>query len=304
MAVICASTCETSASNAQAIALNRMYAIVGGVSVPACDPARSVYVGAAMSTRRVRAPPRTMLAAMRVWRVAIGALIAGLCLAAVAAITALVSGDFDDTHARVIASSLGFGVFSALGAAGAELWRDARGWRHVLGGATAAAAFLAYALLIAALWLSDDDDAAWRAFGIAGLVALWGSHASLVLRARRRDDASLVTALVWISIVGGAFDMLVADAALVELVDELEEGHVRLTAAVLVAVILATALPPLIRRFWGPQAAPSREDRGLSVADLADELTAAASRLDAAGFPADVRREAASLRELAARARR
>jgi hypothetical protein len=40
------------------------------------------------------------------------------------------------------------------------------------------------------------------------------------------------------------------------------------------------------------------------VADLADELAAAASRLDSAGFPADVRREAASLRELAARARR
>jgi hypothetical protein len=144
-----------------------------------------------------------------VWRVAIGALIAGLCLAAAAAITALVGGDVDDTHARVIASSLGFGVFSALGAAGAELWRDARGWRRGIGGANTAAAFLAYALLIAALWLSNDEDAAWSAFGIAGLPALCGSHASLVLRARRRDDAPLVAALVWISIVGGAFDMLV-----------------------------------------------------------------------------------------------
>jgi hypothetical protein len=202
-----------------------------------------------------------MLAAMRVWRVAIGALIAGLCLAAAAAITALVGGDFDDTHARVIASSLGFGVFAALGAAGTDLWRDARGWRRGLGGATAAAAFIAYALLIAALWVADDEEAAWRAFGIAGLLALWGSHASLVLRARRRDDAPLVTALVWISIVGGAFDMLVADAALVELVDEFEEGHTRLAAAVLVAVILSTALPPLMRRFSGPRGAPSREDR-------------------------------------------
>lgn len=253
-----------------------------------------------------------MLAAMRMRRVAVGALIAGLCLAAATAITALVSGDFDDTHARVIASSLGFGVFSALGAAGARLWGDdVRGWRRGLGGATAAAALLAYALLIAALWLFDDEDPVWRAFGIAGLLALWGSHASLVLRARRRDDSRLVTALVWISIVGGAFDMLVADAALVELVDEFEEGYARLTAAVLVAVILSTALPPLIRKFSGPQGAPARdgfwrrgEDRQLTLADLADEVTAAASRLDAASSPTDLRREAASLRELATRARR
>lgn len=264
-----------------------------------------------MSNVPARVPPQTMLAAMRMRRVAVGALIAGLCLAAATAITALVSGDFDDTHARVIASSLGFGVFSALGAAGARLWRDARGWRRGLGGATAAAALLAYALLIAALWLFDDEDVVWRAFGIAGLLALWGSHASLVLRARRRDDPRLVTVLVWISIVGGAFDMLVADAALVEFVDEFEEGHARLAAAVLVAVILSTALPPLIRRFSGPQGARARdgfgrrgEDRQLTTADLADEVTAAASRLDAASSPADVRREAASLRELAARARR
>ena len=62
---------------------------------------------------------------MRMRRVAIGALIAGLCLAAATAVVALVSGDFDDAHVRVIASSLGFGVFSSLGAAGAGLWRDA-----------------------------------------------------------------------------------------------------------------------------------------------------------------------------------
>jgi hypothetical protein len=252
-----------------------------------------------------------MLAAMRMRRVAIGALIAGLCLAAATAVAALVSGDFDDTHARVIASSLGFGVFSSFGAAGAGLWRDVQGWPRGLGGTTAAAALLAYALLIAALWLSDDEDGVWRAFGVAGLLALWGSHASLVLRARRRDDPPLVTALVWISIVGGAFDMLVADAALVEFAEEVEEGPARVTAAVLVAVILATALPPLIRRFSGLKDAPSRdafgrrgEDRELTVADLADELSAVASRLDGAGSPADARREAAALRELAARARR
>jgi hypothetical protein len=170
---------------------------------------------------------------------------------------------------------------------------------------------VAYGLLIAGLWVFDDEDAVWRAFGVAGLLALWGSHASLVLRARRREDPPLLQALVWISIVGGAFDMLAADGALVGVIDEIEEGHARLIAAVLVAVILATALPPLIRRFSGSQGVPARNtvgglggDRRLTVAEVADELTAAASRLDAAGGADDIRREAASLRELAARARR
>jgi hypothetical protein len=251
-----------------------------------------------------------MLAAMSTRRVAVGALIAGLCLAAATAIAALLTGEFDDTHGRVIGSSLGFGVFSALGAAGVSLWRDARGrWRY-LGGTAAAAALVAFSLLIAAIWLSDEDGL-WRAFGVAGLLALWGSHASLVLRSRRPEDPRLVTALVWISIMGAAFDMLVADVALVELVDEFEEGPARLSAAVLVAVILATALPPLFRRLASEPDAPDRDvfgrrghARELTVADLADELTAAASRLDAARSAADARREAAALRELAARARR
>jgi hypothetical protein len=66
---------------------------------------------------------------------------------------------------------------------------------------TAAAALIAFVFLILVVWLDDDAAALWRAFGISGLLALWGSHASLVLRAQRRDDPPLVAALVWTSIV-------------------------------------------------------------------------------------------------------
>jgi hypothetical protein len=256
--------------------------------------------------------PRFILAVVEVRRLAVRALVAGLCVAAATAIAALASGDFDDTHWRVIATSLGFSVFSALGASGNALWRQADDWRVGFGATTAAAALIAFVSLILVVWL-DDTEALWRAFGVSGLLALWGSHASLVLRVQRRDDPPLLSALVWTSLVTAAFDMLVADVAILAIVDDVSDGFVRLAAVVLVIMVLSTALPPLLRRTAAGQARAAPDAFGrrasspepkLTMASLADELVAAASRLDASKTPADARREADRLRDLAARARR
>jgi peptidoglycan/LPS O-acetylase OafA/YrhL len=48
-------------------------------------------------------------------------LVAGLSVAALTAAFAVVDGSFDETDGRVIATSLGFAVFSATGSAGAFL---------------------------------------------------------------------------------------------------------------------------------------------------------------------------------------
>ncbi len=243
------------------------------------------------------------MATMEVRRLVGGALFRGLCLAAATAIAALLSGDFDETHWRVIATSFGFSVFSALGASGNALWHQADDWRVALGASTVAVALIAFGLLVLAVWIDDDGDALWRAFGVSGLLALWASHASLVLRAQRRDDPPLVSALVWTSIVTAAFDMLVADVAILELVDDVSDDFVRFAGVVLVIMVLATALPPLLRRMAGSHTRvacdafgrPAAAAPKLTVARLADELAAAASRLDAVKTPADARREAAFL---------
>jgi hypothetical protein len=134
-----------------------------------------------------------------------------------------------------------------------------------------------------------------------------------VLRVQRRDDPPLLSALVWTSIVTAAFDMLVADVAILAIVDDVSDGFVRLAAVALVIMVLSTALPPLLRRSAGRQARAAPDACGqpasapepkLTMARLADELVAAASRLDAIRTPADVHREAECLRDLAARARR
>jgi hypothetical protein len=247
------------------------------------------------------------------WRLAGRALVAGLCIAAATAIAALVSGDLDDTHARVIATSLGFSVCSALGAAGDALRRRAPGAPAAVGAGTVGAALLAFVLLCLAVWGGDDNETLWRSCAVCALLALWGSHASLVLRGRRREDSAVIELLVATSIVAAGFDTLVAVGALLEAEVEVGEGFVRFVAVVLVVMLVTTALPPLLRRVAGPSAtaradafgrpAAKAPEPALTLAGLADEVTAAADRLEAAQTAGDVRREAAALRELAARAR-
>src|SRR3954451_1112334 len=60
--------------------------------------------------------------------IALRGLIAGLCVAAATAIAARATGEFDDTHRGVIATSLGFSLFSAFGASGDALRRGAGRW--------------------------------------------------------------------------------------------------------------------------------------------------------------------------------
>ena len=225
------------------------------------------------------------------------ALIAGLCVAAAAAIVALLNGDFGDTAWRVILTSLGFSTFTALGASGDALRQRTGGWRAAVGIVTTAAAGFAFVLLLVATWSADDFDVVWRAFGVCGLIALCGSHASLVLRAQRPEDPPLVTTLVWTSIVTATFSTLVGDIAIVGLVDDIDEDVVRFVAAVLVVALLSTALPPILRRVG--HAVPAPEARG----SVADEIIAAAGRVEAVETPGEARREASALRDLAARAR-
>jgi hypothetical protein len=238
------------------------------------------------------------IAAPRNWRrVAAWALVGGLCLAALVAIAALLTGSFDDTDWRVVASSLGFSVFTSTAAAGGALRvRDAR-WARALGAATALSSLLAYALLLAALWIADDEEGLWRAFGILGLCALWTSHASLVLRALSSGDTSLVRTLTAVAVATLGIDTFVGILALLGALDDIDsEVPARVLAAILVVALLCTALVPILRRVApAPPVAFSSPRPG----GLAAEVAAAAERLAAMDLPPPARAEVARLRELA-----
>lgn len=239
------------------------------------------------------------------------ALIGGLCVAAAAAIFALLAGDFDETHARVIGTALGFSIFAAFAGAGDALRsRDGEAYRAI-GTATFAVSIVAFVLLLIPVWIEEDGETAWEVWGVAAVLSLCGSHVSLVLRGERDTDTPQIRALVLGSIVAAVIVTTFAVLAIAQALDSVDEGWDRVVAVILVLLLLATALPPLMRRFGGaPPSDAARPREGARPADapltpraLADELAEAADRLERIEGRADARREAERLRDLAARAR-
>jgi hypothetical protein len=73
----------------------------------------------------------------RVRRVAGWSLVGGLSVAALTAVGALLAGDFGDTEWRVVLSSLGFAIASAVTASGATARLRSSSLLRIIGTATA-----------------------------------------------------------------------------------------------------------------------------------------------------------------------
>jgi hypothetical protein len=240
----------------------------------------------------------------KVRRAAGWALVGGLSIAALTAIAALVAGHFDETEWRVILSSLGFALASAVAASGASARMRASGGLSHLGTATAVLAGISFALLLAGLWTDDwGTEGIWRAFGCASVLAIAGSHACVVLGARRRTDTDMVNLLVISSLVLAAIDTFGGLLPIAGVVDEVGEGGAKFFGATLVLLLLTTLLQPLLRRLQPSRsaaAAPRRDALEL----LTEEVATIADRIeDLARGPAlrtpEICREAERLRKLA-----
>jgi hypothetical protein len=233
-------------------------------------------------------------------RLVFRALVAGLCASALVAVVALLTGSFDDTHWRVIGSSLGFSIFTSTAAAGAALRTRSHAGLRALGTATVVASLSALVLLIAALWIDESDgEWLWRGFGVTGLAALWTSHASLMLGALRPSDSPLVRSLSQISAFTLGIETAVGVCAVLGVITEVGEVAPRVLAALIVVTVLTTALAPLLRRMQST-AAPSHAATAVGRAsEFAAEVAESAGRLAAMDLPASARAEVDHLRRLA-----
>ena len=231
----------------------------------------------------------------KVRRVAGWALVGGLSVAALTAVGALLAGNFGDTEWRVVFSSLGFAVASAVAASGAGQRLRASGPLRYIGTATA---------VLAGLWTDDwGTEGIWRSFGCAAVLAIAGSHACVVLGARRRSDSDLVRLLVISSIVLAAIDTIGGLLPIVGLIEEVDEVGAKFFGVTLVLLLLTSLLPPLIRRLEPSREAPAgpRHD---AIDLLTEEVATIADRIEElARGPAlrtpEIRREAERLRNLA-----
>jgi len=228
------------------------------------------------------------------------ALVTSLCIAALTAIAAIMSGDFDDTDGRVIASSVSFGICAAIAGSGAALrYRDSEALR-ALGLATMVLTAASFVLFLVALWSEMDGEEPWRWFGSAGFAAIAAAHASLVCGALRPTDGEAVWRLAHTSIVLAVVDASVAILAVSGVIEEIDESSAKAVAVLVVLLILTTALQPVVRRLQRPRPVVPRG----AAPPLAAEVLAAADRIEALNADpgrrsAEIRRECERLRELA-----
>jgi hypothetical protein len=152
-------------------------------------------------------------------------------------------------------------------------------------------------------WGSED---VWRAFGCVAVLGIAGSHAGVMLGALRRGDTDVVRLLTLSSIGFAAFDTLAVILPLAELVDDFDEPWPRIFGAALVALVLTSVLPPILRRMQ-PAARPAPSANGnvsqsedfpaSAVIQIADKIDALNS--DPGNRAPEIRAELKRLRNLA-----
>lgn len=224
-------------------------------------------------------------------------LVAGsLCVAALAAVVAIVSGDFSDGDWKVIGSSVLVALASSTGGAGVGLRLRGTSAAVTLGTVVAAASVTAFALVNYGIWVGVDDDVFWRAAGVVAIVALDGAHACFVLARRRATDPAPVKLATGVAALTAAISGTFGILAVTGLADD---GPWQLLAVVLVIQLLATALAPLLRRMAGERPTATADAFRTRQGDIASELRVIADELDDAKSPAAVHELADRLRRLA-----
>jgi hypothetical protein len=214
------------------------------------------------------------------------ALVTGLSVAAAAAVLALLTGSFDDTDTRVILTSIGFALCSAVGSTGAAARLRPGETLQLLGTATLGAAMLTFVLLLAGIWTNMDDwgsEGIWRTFGCVGILGIAGAHGCALLGARRSADTDLVRLLTASAIALAALDTFVVILPLAGAVDHVDDGVTRLFGATLVLLVLTSVLPPILRRMQpatpqpaAPQPAAPQPAESNGNNDPGDEFLASA----------------------------
>ncbi len=210
------------------------------------------------------------------------ALVTGLSVAAAAAVLALLTGSFDDTDTRVILTSIGFALCSAVASTGAAARLRPGDTLQLLGTATLGAAILTFVLLLAGLWTDMDgwgSEGVWRTFGCVAVLGIAGAHGCALLGARRTSDTDLVRLLTASAVGLAALDAFMVILPLAGAVDDVDEGVTRLFGATLVLLVLTSVLPPILRRMQpaAPQpATPQAAESSEGSTEPGDEFLASA----------------------------
>lgn len=226
---------------------------------------------------------------MNLRRLFLRVLIVSLTATALFAIAVLLFAEFDDTTGKVIATTALISAFSLLGMPGGALLDQGRA--VPLGWLTLALAAYALAHTLVLLW--TDGDSGWRVL-VSGVAYAGACSQAAATTSRRRDSDPQSVRIFYAAAIAGSF--LVATLVALAAWQEIEaEGFYRVLGALAVAVLLATALQPILRR--AGREARSREtfklglvttggrdvERAVEAPDFASAAASAIRELEQAG---------------------
>lgn len=181
------------------------------------------------------------------------ALVVSLSTSGLIAIAILLFGEFDDTSARILATTGLIGLFSLLSLPAGVLIDRGR----ALSVAWILIAFAAVSFLVAAtlIWGDVDDENGWKSALTLGLFTGAFSQTAATT-SRRRETDTLGVDVLYLASIAGAF--LVAGLSTLAAWDEIDDGgFYRGLGALVVGNLLTVLLQPAVRRMAGAPAPPS-----------------------------------------------
>jgi hypothetical protein len=182
------------------------------------------------------------------------ALAASLCATGALAIGILLLSDFDDTSARILATTALISLYSLISLPGGLLLDRRRA--VPLAWATLGFAAAGFVLAVYEVWIDDfDHEVVWKLLVTVTAFAGACSQESVSIGRRRRADSPSVRRLFAVSTGSGyLLAALVAVAAWGEVDDE---TYYRFLGALAVANVLLVLLQPILRRVGTAGAGPA-----------------------------------------------
>ena len=184
-------------------------------------------------------------------------MVSALSLTALFAIFALLTGSFDETQVRILATTGGCGLASLLAMPGTRLLEQ--GQHGGLGRLVVLLAALTLLVELWAVWIDTESDVSWRSLAVALSFTIALAQIAGSLARRRPSDPDSVALLgLAAGVCALVLALLVSIAALAKVG---ESGYYRLLGVVAVLDLLLVALQGAVRRFGAPSPAPSSSAR-------------------------------------------
>jgi hypothetical protein len=195
-------------------------------------------------------------------RLLLVAALASVSATAAIAIVVLLFGDFGETAARILGTTLAISLYSLIARPGTVLSEQRRA--QPLAFATIGIAAVGLVTSLVAIWIAEGSETTWRVAGTVTAGGFAAAQAAALTSRRRGADSEWVRRVYAAALAAVVLLAVLASVAIWAEIDE--ERFYRGVAAVAVLDLLLVVLQPLIRRLGGPTPAGGGETRIVVVA--------------------------------------